>query len=58
MFSDTRRDRQYDAVAGVSWRFARDWLLRPAVTLLRNDSNISVNDYDRYDLSLTLRRDF
>jgi len=58
VFSETRRDRLYDIGAGVSWRFARDWSLRPVVTFLRNDSNISVNDYDRYDLSLTLRRDF
>jgi tetratricopeptide (TPR) repeat protein len=58
VFSEARRDRQYDIGAGVSWRFARDWSLRPVVTFLRNDSNISVNDYDRYDVSLTLRRDF
>jgi hypothetical protein len=53
-----RRDVQYDAGVGVNWRFAQDWSLRPQLAYTHNDSNIEVYDYNRYDLSITLRRDF
>lgn len=53
-----RRDLQYDAGIGINWRFAADWTLRPQFSFTRNDSNIELYDYNRYDLSITLRRDF
>jgi hypothetical protein len=53
-----RRDLQYDAGVGVNWRFAPGWALRPQLSYTRNDSNIELYDYNRYDLSITLRRDF
>jgi hypothetical protein len=53
-----RRDLQYDAGIGINWRFAAYWTLRPQVSFTHNDSNIEVYDYNRYDLSITLRRDF
>jgi hypothetical protein len=53
-----RRDLQYDAGMGLNWRFAAGWTLRPQLAYTRNDSNIELYDYNRYDLSITLRRDF
>jgi hypothetical protein len=53
-----RRDLQYDAGIGLNWRFAANWSVRPQFTFTRNDSNIELYDYNRYDLSVTLRRDF
>jgi hypothetical protein len=53
-----RRDLQYDAGIGLNWRFAANWSMRPQFTFTRNDSNIELYDYNRYDLSVTLRRDF
>ena len=53
-----RRDMQYDAAIGLNWRFAPYWSLRPQLAFTRNDSNIELYDYNRYDLSVTLRRDF
>lgn len=58
VFSTTRRDETYDLAIGANWRFLPSWSLRPVLAWVRNDSNLSINDYDRYDLSLTLRRDF
>jgi outer membrane protein len=57
-FLVTRVDKQYDAGFGYSWRFAPDWSLRPQLAYTRNDSNIELYAYNRYDLSITLHRDF
>ncbi len=57
-FLVTRSDRQYDAGFGFNWRLAPDWSLRPQLSYTRNSSNIELYDYNRYDLSITLRRDF
>jgi outer membrane protein len=58
IFVATRKDYQLDLNAGINWQFSRDWLLRPQANYTRNDSNIALNDYDRYEFSLTLRHDF
>lgn len=58
IFVATRKDYQLDLNAGVNWQFSRDWLLRPQVNYTRNDSNIALNDYERYEFSLTMRHDF
>ena len=58
IFAVTRRDWQYDTVFGVNWRLNRDWSLRPQASYTRNDSNAAFNDFDRYELSITLRRDW
>lgn len=58
LFLARRRDNQYDLNLGVNWQFERNWTLKPQFTYTRTDSNFSIYSYDRYDLSLTLRRDF
>jgi hypothetical protein len=58
VFETTRRDKLYEIALGLIWRAAKDWSVRPQISYTRNDSNISINDYDRYDISITLRRDF
>lgn len=58
LFLDTRHDHQYDLNLGLAWAPARDWTLRTQVSHTRNDSNIAMNDYDRTDISATLRLDF
>jgi hypothetical protein len=58
VFARTRRDRYYEAAAGVVWHVQRDWTLRPQIAYSRNQSNITIYDYDRLEISLTLRRDF
>jgi tetratricopeptide (TPR) repeat protein len=55
-FGVTRRDRQLDAALGLDWEFARGWLLRPQVARTSNRSNIPLDEYDRTETSLTLRR--
>jgi tetratricopeptide (TPR) repeat protein len=53
-----RNDTLTDATLGVSWRFADRWTLRPLVSLIRNKSNLGLNEFERNDFSVTLRRDF
>lgn len=58
LFRDYRKDAQYDLGVGLTWRLRQDWTLKPQLTYTRADSNFKIYDYDRYELSLTLRKDF
>ncbi len=58
LFQTFRKDRQYDAAAGMIVHLDRNWTLRPQLAYTRTQSNIQTYDYERYDLSFTLRRDF
>lgn len=56
-FQRTRSDQLYDVTLGAQWRHKR-WILRPQLSYSGNDSNITIYDYDRKDVSVTLRREF
>lgn len=53
-----RDDRQSDLAVGLIYRYSPTWILRPQMSLIRNQSNIIINQYNQADFSLTLRRDF
>jgi tetratricopeptide (TPR) repeat protein len=53
-----RDDRLTDIAIGLAYNYAPDWVLRPQINLIRNQSNIAVDQYDQADISLTLRRNF
>ena len=55
---DYRRDYQYDLTLGLNWRPVQNWVVRPQLSYTRNDSNSGLNDYDRTDASVTVRREF
>lgn len=55
---DYRHDYQYDLSLGLNWRPMPNWVVRPQVSYTRNDSNSALNDYNRTDASITVRRDF
>ena len=55
---DYRRDYQYDLTLGLNWRPLQNWVVRPQIAYTRNDSNSALNDFDRIDASVTVRRDF
>jgi tetratricopeptide (TPR) repeat protein len=55
-FGITRRDRQRDLSIGLAWEFASGWLLRPQITDIANRSNLPLNEYQRTEASITLRR--
>ena len=53
-----RRDKQYDASLGINWHYDKLWTVRPQITYMRNNSNIVIYQFDRTDISITIRRDF
>lgn len=57
-FLVVRDDHQADLTVGFTYRYAPNWILRPQISLIQNQSNIIVDRYDQADFSLTLRRDF
>lgn len=58
IFQREREDTPVDLSLHLDWRLDGEWTVRPALSYLDHDSNIPVNEFDRVDLSLTLRRDF
>jgi tetratricopeptide (TPR) repeat protein len=54
----TRDDKQYDASLGLNWHYDKQWTVRPQIAYMRNNSNIEIYQFDRTDVSVTLRRDF
>lgn len=57
-FLRQRHDRLYDLRLGAEWHWDTLWTLRPQLTYVRNDSNITIYGYDRMAVSLTVRREF
>lgn len=57
-FDAKREDQQYDGNLGLNWHFDKAWTLRPQVSYMRNKSNIVIYQFDRTDVSVTIRRDF
>jgi tetratricopeptide (TPR) repeat protein len=58
IFANTRRDWQYDVALGANWRISDAWSVRPQLAYTRNDATTAINEYDRSELSITLRRDW
>ncbi|MDD2720858.1 MAG: tetratricopeptide repeat protein [Gallionella sp.] len=57
-FLRLRSDRLDDVSLGLNFHWDKLWTVRPQLSLSRNHSNIPINQYDRSDFSVTLRRDF
>ena len=57
-FDVRREDKQYSAALGLTWSMPKDWKFSPQISYLNNLSNISINEYDRLQLFVTLRRDW
>jgi len=54
----SREDKQFDASIGVKYTPSTFWSIKPQLSYTRNNSNVEIDDYNRYTLSVTLRRDF
>lgn len=57
-FQNYRRDAQYSLNLGMNWRGLKEWSVKPQLAYSHNDSNLAIYEYDRTDLSVTLRHDF
>lgn len=54
----TRDDKRYDLGLGMSYTLWEGWSLRPHLNLTRQDSSIGLYEFDRKEISVTLRRDW
>jgi len=57
-FATKRKDWRYDLNAGVAYKPARQWTVSTQLLYTRSDSNIEINDFDRKQFLVTVRRDF
>lgn len=57
-FLRKRKDDQYDITLGVNYVPARYWTVKPQISLIKNDSNIELNAFERATMSIQVRRDF
>lgn len=58
LFLKTRNDNQYSAAIGLHFVPAQDWRITPQIVGIVNDSNISINKYDRLFAEIRVRRSF
>jgi outer membrane protein len=58
LYQINRTDTVYEAAISAVWRCAPAWSVKPHLSWLRNSSNLSVNDYERVEAAVVLRRDF
>lgn len=56
-FSVDRVDKQYDASLGLAFTPRKNLRLTPQASWTSNQSNISINEFDRWIVSLMLRQD-
>lgn len=58
LFLERRRDHFILLRAGIEYALNRNWSLRPELQYANNDSTLPVNDFDRWQLLMTVRNDF
>jgi hypothetical protein len=58
LFLDTRHDQQTDYRVGMNYVVGRNWTLTPSVAYTDNRSNIVIDQYSRWVISVTARVDF
>lgn len=58
IFLKTRDDDQYEFTLGARYIPIKDWLIKPQISYIDNQSNITLNDYDRTVISINFRHDF
>jgi hypothetical protein len=49
---------QYDLGLGLLYAYDKDWQIKPQYSYTRNDSSLTITDYDRSVFSVTVRRKF
>lgn len=58
IFLKARDDDQYEFTIGARFIPIKDWLIKPQISYIDNQSNINLNEYDRTVLSINFRHDF
>jgi tetratricopeptide (TPR) repeat protein len=58
LFLKRRRDHFLFARAGLEYKLDKNWSLRPEIQYSRNDSNLAINKFDRWQPFITIRNQF
>ncbi len=58
IFLVDKEDKQYEVALGLRYMPARDWVIKPELSYLKNDSNTVINAFDRTMFSVSVRKDF
>ena len=58
LFNTERRDRPRDVSLSLDWRPLADWSIQPRISYTDYSSNIAINEFERVDVSLGIRREF
>lgn len=58
LFLKSRDDDQYELTLGARYLPYRAWTIRPQLSYIKNNSNVSIYDFDRYLATVSLRYDF
>lgn len=57
-FLKKRNDDQYDLTLGMHYTPIQHWSIKPQISLIKNDSNIEINEFERATISVNIRREF
>lgn len=58
LFLASRNDIQNDQSIGLVYTPAKNWSITPQISHTRNDSNIQINQFERTQVFVTVRREF
>lgn len=58
LFLTNRGDTQNDQAIGITYKPAKQWSITPQISHTRNDSNIMINQFERTQFFVTVRREF
>lgn len=53
-----REDDFFDVEVGYRYQYNKNWSVSPTFRFNNNDSNVVINDYDRFEVLVTIRNDF
>lgn len=57
-FLKKRNDDQFDLTLGMQYTPIQHWSIKPQISLIKNDSNIEINEFERATISVNIRREF
>jgi outer membrane protein len=58
LFQETRKDNFLFLRGGLDYFYNENWVITPEIRYLYNDSNLVINDFDRWQVFATVRHNF
>ncbi len=58
LFQERRRDHFIVTRVGVNYGLSKSWYVLPEIQYLNNDSSLIINDFDRWQIFVSIRNNF